>query len=371
MRFLFRFALVSGGLWLILSAGLLSLARESAPRQSYWLAYVRQTFGQINIYRSLPDGSGQVRILEDVSFLHRISFAPDGKSMVFDGELNEAPFHQVYRYTFADGSLEQITRDHVRAFAPAWSPDGEWIAYIGVDNLGNATPRNPNMPNTFIVNFAQVYLIRPDGTDAHPIAQTVNDGRVQWSSDGEWIAYVHFTDESGADIFITRPDGTDQRQLTTAQGDDLSPAWSPDGKRIAFISDRDTLSGNYILYVMNADGSNQQRLVSHFSFNGAPQWSPDGEWIAYVDNLSGVYEIYRIRPDGSDLQQITQFGYHGGQTWAPAWSPVVEEHWRGGYLMPLGAILLIIGLISRRGTHGTARIVVDAQPHPVLSAHRS
>lgn len=347
MRFLIRLTLLCLGFWVLMGGALLTLARQQPARESYWLVYVRQRSRQvINIYRALPDGRGAQLLVEDVSFLHRISFAPDGTSLVFDGALgNTADFHQIYRYRLADNRLTQVTLDHTRAYAPAWSPKGDWIAYIAMEM---ASPQ-PTGPNTYIMNYPQVYLVRPDGRDSHPLAPTVNDGRVQWSPDGEWLAFVQYADViGGTDIFVMRPDGSDQQRLTDAPGDDLSPVWSPDGTQIAFISDRDTLSGTYLLYVMNADGSNQRRLIPHFSFNGAPHWSPDGQWIAFVDDHFGPYQIFRIRPDGSDLQQVTAFGYWRDQAWAPSFSPVMDLPWRGAYLVGVGIGLMVLSLMTRR-----------------------
>jgi len=96
----------------------------------------------------------------------------------------------------------------------------------------------------------------------------------------------------------------------------MNPAWSPDGSKIAFASDRD---GNHEIYVMNADGSNPTRLTTHMSFDGKPSWSPDGSKIAFMSERSGVSHIYVMNADGSNVVGLTTFsGYWDG---LPAWSP--------------------------------------------------
>ena len=74
-------------------------------------------------------------------------------------------------------------------------------------------------------------------------------------------------------------DGSNQTRLTNNTGDDFSPAWSPDGTKIAFRSARD---GNHEIYVMNANGSNPIRLTNQFEGITQPAWSPDGTKMVFV-----------------------------------------------------------------------------------------
>jgi TolB protein len=108
-------------------------------------------------------------------------------------------------------------------------------------------------------------------------------------------------------------DGSNQRRLTHNDFDDFAPAWSPNGKTIAFVSDRD---GKREIYLMDADGNNQRPLTA----GNHPQWSPDGQSIIFVSRRSGFLEIYTVRVNGSDVQQLTY--YEGSLTPThPAWSP--------------------------------------------------
>ena len=83
-----------------------------------------------------------------------------------------------------------------------------------------------------------------------------------------------------SDIYMIKLDGSEQRRLTNSPGFDGFSAWSPDGRRIAFASDRN--SGNWELYVMASDGTKQRRLTNTPVDEGAPVWSPDGKKIAYL-----------------------------------------------------------------------------------------
>ena len=84
-------------------------------------------------------------------------------------------------------------------------------------------------------------------------------------------------------------DGGDVRRLTHHPKMDYWPVWSPDGKRIAFTSNRD---GNYEIYLMNADGSGQRNLTNHPAADNFASWSPDGRRLAFISNRAGGYNIY-------------------------------------------------------------------------------
>ncbi len=81
------------------------------------------------------------------------------------------------------------------------------------------------------------------------------------------------------------------------------PSWSPDGRKIVFVSERD---GNFEVYVMNADGSGQRNLTRHPGHDSAPAWSPDGRKIAFTTKRDGNFEVYVMNADGSGQQNLTR-----------------------------------------------------------------
>jgi Tol biopolymer transport system component len=92
---------------------------------------------------------------------------------------------------------------------------------------------------------------------------------------------------------------------------DMQPAWSPDGGRIAFASDRD---GALAIYTMNADGSSVQRLTNAPLANStSPSWSPDGSKIVFVSNRAGTSDIYVMDADGSNIVQLTSDSYEDSE----------------------------------------------------------
>jgi Tol biopolymer transport system component len=135
-----------------------------------------------------------------------------------------------------------------------------------------------------------------------------------YSPDGRLVAFASRRGTS-FDLFVMNADGTGTRQLTSTRENDGRPTWSPDGERIAF--QRGDPSH---LYVMAADGSSQRRLTGDAAPEAQPAWSPDGEWIAYVRRTPGteIREIWLVRPDGSERRALTKLG---AAVDAPAWSP--------------------------------------------------
>ena len=115
-------------------------------------------------------------------------------------------------------------------------------------------------------------------------------------------------------IYVVNPDGSGSTALTSDNAS-YTPAWSPDGSKIAFGSDR---GGNSGIYTMNADGSGATRLTTDPAVRGLPAWSPDGSKIAFV--RSG--DIYTMNADGSGFTQLTS-GPEGDSR--PSWSPRGNE----------------------------------------------
>ena len=140
------------------------------------------------------------------------------------------------------------------------------------------------------------------------------DDRPAWSPDGTRIAFSSQRDEGAWEIYVMDADGSDVERLTSNTAWDYYIAWSP-GTRIAFSSYRD---GSGEIYAMDADGSDVERLTNHGAPDIEPAWSPDGTRIAFSSLRDGNYEIYAMDADGSDMERLTN---HGAPDIEPAWSP--------------------------------------------------
>lgn len=210
-----------------------------------------------------------------------------------------------------DGSAEnlrQLTDSPGRNVEPAWSPDGQLIAFAsGRDDADNL----------------QIYLMQADGSDQRRLMEFIAADQLgpRWSPDGEWIAF--FSNADGLfQVYKARKDGTELTQLTSHDSNNFMPDWSPDGSRIVFVSERD---GSRQLYVMNADGSNSVRLTSSMFDDIRPHWSPDGATIVFESDRDGLPNLYAMaapstvvtQPIDQDVRLLTFPGFSSA---APAWA---------------------------------------------------
>jgi TolB protein len=157
-----------------------------------------------------------------------------------------------------------------------------------------------------------------------------------WSPDGRKLAFVSERD-GNAEIYVMNADGSEQENLTRQPSSDSHPSWSPDGGKLAFVSRRD---GNSEIYVMNADGSGLRNLTRTPSADRDPAWSPDGRAIAFVQECMprpgdprwrcGATYLYVVNADGSGLRRLTTVR---GHALTPSWSADRKTIRYGGYLV--------------------------------------
>ncbi len=210
------------------------------------------------------------------------AFSPDGASIAYSSDRSGS--FEIYIKQFAPGSREiQITSDGEQNFQPAWSPDGKLIAYHSRHRGG-------------------IWLVAALGGLTRQL--TAFGSRPAWSRDGQMIAFQSYglPDLSQAAFGAMPPstlwavpaNGGAPRQITQVgkpSGGHGAPAWSPDGKRIVFVTNDIGLSE---VWSVSSDGNGLQRLGEEWANFYDPVYSPDGQYI-YLSTASGNFRLWKVR----------------------------------------------------------------------------
>ena len=178
----------------------------------------------------------------------------------------------------------------------------------------------------------EIYTADYDGANQRRITVTRQlNINPSWSPDARALAYTSYRRVmSGGepDIFVSFIYQGLLENPTKGRGSNFLPVYSPDGKQIAFMSNRD---GNPEIYAMNADGSNVRRLTNHPAGDVTPTWSPTGAQIAFTSDRAGQPQIYVMGADGSNLRRLTTAeSYADRPTWSPAPFNEIAFHARTG-----------------------------------------
>lgn len=160
-----------------------------------------------------------------------------------------------------------------------------------------------------------IWTMHDDGTDPVRLTDaTSEDTMPAWSPDGKRLAFV--SNRGGnRDVWLMNTDGGQLENITRSEADEWTPAWSPDGTAIAFSSYRD---GNWEIYLCKPDGTQVQPLTRNAAADYAPAWSSDGGRIAFVSERDGNPEIYIVNRDGTGLRRLTE---DAAKDQFPQWSP--------------------------------------------------
>jgi Tol biopolymer transport system component len=226
----------------------------------------------------------------------------------------------------ADGSgKRRLARSLAGNHSTAWSPDGQKLVFaIQARGSAGLCDRVGDCNN-------ELFVINADGSGLRRLTRNaVPDGDAVWSPDGRKIAYLSRREGTGVDVFVMNADGSDQRNLTRKPGNEVAPAWSPDGRAIMFsavppgqplwVGGSRSASGPYRdVYVMNADGSDQRNLTHTQEAEEWPGgWSPDGRTIAFSTNGGQSNRIFVINADGSGKRALThEITPETSMSWSP------------------------------------------------------
>ena len=230
-----------------------------------------------------------------------------------------------------DGSgLKRLTHlaPGVNAFWPDWSPNGRWVAYT---RIGEEV-------QTHIFRIRRNGTDRQDLSKASCPPETCSaEYEPAWSPDGERLAYTRETRPGGGTrIYIKDADGANPKTLVPFRRHtrDFSPQWSPGGKRVVFV--RWEIRRGYAIFVVRRDGTDRHRLTPWRLNATAPDWSPNGRWIVFSAGATDAPSaVWLMHPSGGNRHPITTSS-GGTVTWGTgSFSPdgeritAIQAEWNG------------------------------------------
>lgn len=264
-------------------------------------------------------------------------FSPDGQTVAF---IRSADVRDIFLVRTAGGQPKRLTFDDAFIYGLDWTPDGAYIVFLS-DRLGGSVrlwkvlasggpPEPLSIPPGVVEGVEELSLSRagrrlaytqrefnaniwryevPQTTDRMPptkvIASTGVNSEPQFSPDGKRVAFVSWRSGNG-EIWACDSDGSNPRQLTSFPVPvDAYPHWSPDSREIAFQASPE---GRAAIYVVSAGGGRPRRVTTDASEAAAPSWSRNGKWIYFGSDKSGAWQVWKVPPEGGQAVQVTKKG---------------------------------------------------------------
>ena len=253
--------------------------------------------GVSNIYMADYDGARQLRVTISRSLDISPVWAPDGRSLAFSSWRTN--YQDIYIiFPFGGPEIQNPTKGTAskQSYLPAWSPDGTKIAFTSTRD-GNA----------------EIYVMNRDGSGVQRLTNhPMIDVTPTWSPTGTQIAFT--SDRSGTpQIYTINADGTQLQQITRESYCDR-PTWSPAPLNEIAYSAR--AGGGNIIKVFDFATRSTRALTDNVGNNESPAFSPNGRHVAFVSSRAGKEQIFTIHRDGSGLRQITRTGTNRYPHWS-------------------------------------------------------
>jgi Tol biopolymer transport system component len=281
------------------------------------LAFMRNkpTVKEIDLLIANADGSDErVLLTHKTSQFHSPSWSPDGKMIAcVSGDKSNAQ-STIVSVNVADGSEQPLTAQRWRFVERlAWLPGGVGLALLAPSDETSET--------------SQIWLLSYPGGETRRITNDLNIyAALSVSGDASSLATVQTNLLSNVWV-APNADADRARQITTGSSRYYSLSWTPDG-RILYASNS---GGNLDVYISAADGSNLKQLTVNASSNFGPVASPDGRAVAFISNRAGKgYNIWRMDMDGGNLKRLTIGGMESGPQFTPDGRWVVYTSWEAG-----------------------------------------
>jgi TolB protein len=242
--------------------------------------------------------------LADALVLGSVAARPDGRFEV------RFRLYDVVKQVALGGVAYTLSREQVRATAHRIAD------YVYEKLTGEKGVFSTRI--AYVVKRGERYELQvADADGANEQAMLVSNEPIispAWSPDGRRLAYVSFQNKKPI-VYVQEIEVPKQRIVANFKGSNSAPAWSPDGKRLALVLTRD---GNSQIYLVDPDGSNLQRFTRSGGIDTEPFFSPDGQWLYFTSDRGGSPQIYRMPMAGGDAQRIT---FEGSYNVSPRVSP--------------------------------------------------
>src|SRR2546427_6747616 len=259
------------------------------------IAYVSGPTGAQEIVIADYDGVGGTPVTRNGSINLSPVWSPDARSLAFTS------FKQGYPDLYRAFPFERRPEQTLAAFvginsSPAFSPDGKSLA------MTLSKDGNPEIYVLSLASGSMRRLTRNAGIDTEPT----------WEPSGRQLAFV--SDRNGApNVYVMDAEGTSVRQLTSG-GFHTQPRWSPKGDSLVYTARQ----GVHDLWIVNVDGSNPRKLTGSAGDSQGATWAPNGRHLAFQSNRNGRWQIFAMLADGSAPEVITR---GPGDSTSPSWSP--------------------------------------------------
>jgi len=315
----------------------------------------------------------------------------DGRALIFSRS-DSSVAANLYRLSLTEdfkvqGEPERITFDNRLTQSPTWTPDGHEILFVSGNtpfdfNLWKVSALKPGLPRRLAfagqslfrgldvsrqmsrlaysvsrrdTNIWRVELGQP-GTESKEgvrfIDSSQSDSDPAYSPNGKRIAFSSYR-SGAAEIWLCESDGSHPVQLTSFGGPATNwPRWSPDGQQIAFYSNA---SGSLDIYIIRADRGAPKQLTANAVVDTHPSWSADGRWIYFTSDRSGRPQLWKVPSDGREAVPVPQirspeavespdgrFLYYGGDRLWRIPTGGGEETLVVDSLHPLGSQLVVM-----------------------------